>query len=75
MIKGCRQGQALGEGGRPNPYTRLHWDSLTWHESVVTKNAPMAMQVKMVARKTDNQEQIVTLRAHNFQRGTVDVAQ
>ncbi len=45
------------------------------HETLLAKNARMALQVKNVARMTDIQKQAVKLRADAIRRGEVGVAQ
>lgn len=69
--KGCRYDPALREGERACPYTTLYWDFLMRHETLLSKNARMALQVKNVARLTDAQKQAVTERADAIRRGEV----
>ncbi len=69
--KGCRYDPALREGERACPYTTLYWDFLMRHETLLSKNARMALQVKNVARLTDAQKQAVTQRADAIRRGEV----
>ena len=45
------------------------------HETLLAKNARMALQVKNVTRMTDSQKQAVTLRADAIRRGEIGVAQ
>jgi deoxyribodipyrimidine photolyase-related protein len=45
------------------------------HETLLAKNARMALQVKNVARMTDSQKQAVMIRADAIRRGEVGVAQ
>jgi len=73
--KGCRYDPALREGERACPYTTLYWDFLMRHETLLAKNARMALQVKNVARMTESQKQAVRLRAEAIRRGKVGVAQ
>jgi deoxyribodipyrimidine photolyase-related protein len=73
--KGCRYDPALREGERACPYTTLYWDFLMRHETLLAKNARMALQVKNVARMTDSQKQAVKIRADAIRRGEVGVAQ
>lgn len=73
--KGCRYDPALREGERACPYTTLYWDFLMRHETLLAKNARMALQVKNVARMTESQKQAVKLRAEAIRRGKVGVAQ
>ena len=65
----------MREGERACPYTTLYWDFLMRHETLLAKNARMALQVKNVARMTDIQKQAVKLRADAIRRGEVGVAQ
>lgn len=69
--KTCRYDPALREGDKACPYTTLYWDFLMRHETLLGKNARMALQVKNVARMTDAQKQAVTLRADAIRRGEV----
>jgi deoxyribodipyrimidine photolyase-related protein len=69
--KSCRYDPALREGERACPYTTLYWDFLMRHESLLAKNARMALQVKNVARMTESQKQAVTLRADSIRRGDI----
>ncbi len=72
--KGCRYDPSLREGERACPYTTLYWDFLMRHETLLAKNARMALQVKNVARMTDSQKEAVKLRADAIRRGEVGVA-
>ena len=69
--KGCRYDPGQREGARACPYTTLYWDFLMRHESLLAKNARMALQVKNVSRLTDPQRQAVMLRAEAIRRGEV----
>jgi deoxyribodipyrimidine photolyase-related protein len=69
--KGCAYDPALREGERACPFTTLYWDFLLRHESLLAKNARMALQVKNVARMTEAQKQAVTLRAEAIRCGKV----
>ena len=69
--KGCRYDPALREGERACPYTTLYWDFLMRHETLLAKNARMALQVKNVARMTESEKQAVLLRAEEIRRGDV----
>jgi deoxyribodipyrimidine photolyase-related protein len=69
--KGCRYDPALREGDNACPFTTLYWDFLMRHETLLAKNARMALQVKNVARMTDSQKQAVVLRADAIRRGEV----
>jgi deoxyribodipyrimidine photolyase-related protein len=73
--KGCRYDPALREGEHACPYTTLYWDFLMRHETLLAKNARMALQVKNLARMTDTQKQAVTIHADAIRRGAVGVTQ
>jgi deoxyribodipyrimidine photolyase-related protein len=49
----------------------LYWDFLLRHESLLAKNARMALQVKNVARMTEAQKQAVSFRAEAIRCGKV----
>jgi deoxyribodipyrimidine photolyase-related protein len=69
--KDCRYDPGLREGDRACPYTTLYWDFLMRHESSLAKNARMALQVKNVARLTEEQKQAVRDRAEAIRQGQV----
>ncbi|MFN5513020.1 MAG: cryptochrome/photolyase family protein, partial [Burkholderiales bacterium] len=69
--KGCRYDPGQREGERACPYTTLYWDFLMRHESLLAKNARMALQVKNVARLSDAQRQAVMMRAEAIRSGAV----
>ncbi len=46
-----------------------------WHETLIAKNARMALLLKNVLRMTDIQKQAMKLRADVIRRGDVGVAQ
>ena len=71
---GCRYNPALREGERACPYTTLYWDFLMRHETLLSKNARMALQVKNVARMSDGQRQALAQRADAIRRGEVGAA-
>jgi len=73
--KGCRYDPALREGERACPYTTLYWDFLMRHETLLARNARMALQVKNLVRMTESQKQAVTVRADAIRRGEVGVSQ
>lgn len=72
--KDCRYDPGLREGERACPYTTLYWDFLMRHEPLLAKNARMALQVKNVARLSDEQRQAVMQRAEAIRRGDVGAA-
>ena len=69
--KGCRYDPALRSGDKACPFTTLYWDFLMRHETLLAKHPRMALQVKNVARLTDEQKQAVTERAAAVRRGDV----
>jgi deoxyribodipyrimidine photolyase-related protein len=69
--KSCRYDPALREGDNACPYTTLYWDFLMRHETLLAKNARMALQVKNVARLSDVQRHAVVQRADAIRRGEV----
>jgi deoxyribodipyrimidine photolyase-related protein len=69
--KGCRYDPGQREGERACPYTTLYWDFLMRHESLLAKNARMALQVKNLARLSDAQRQAVMMRAEAIRSGAV----
>jgi deoxyribodipyrimidine photolyase-related protein len=68
---GCRYDPALREGERACPYTTLYWDFLMRHETLLSKNPRMALQVKNLARMTAPQRQGVQQRAAAIRGGEV----
>ena len=69
--KGCRYDPAQRSGDNACPFTTLYWDFLMRHETVLASNPRMALQVKNVARLTDEQKQAVSQRASSIRRGEV----
>ena len=69
--KSCRYDPGLREGERACPYTTLYWDFLMRHESLLAKNARMALQVKNLERLSDAQRQAVMMRAEAIRSGAV----
>ena len=69
--KGCRYDPAQRSGDNACPFTTLYWDFLMRHEPVLASNPRMALQVKNVARLTDEQKQAVSQRASAIRRGEV----
>jgi deoxyribodipyrimidine photolyase-related protein len=72
--KGCRYDPAQRSGDKACPYTTLYWDFLLRHETRLAKNPRMALQVKNLARLTDEQKQAVVARAGAIRRGEVGAA-
>jgi len=72
--KGCRYDPAQRSGNLACPFTTLYWDFLMRHESTLLRNPRMALQVKNVARLTEEQKLSVRERAAAIRRGDVGVA-
>ena len=72
--KGCRYDPAQRSGDSACPFTTLYWDFLMRHESMLSKNPRMALQVKNVARLTEAQKQAVRERAAAIRSGKIGVA-
>ena len=72
--KGCRYDPAQRSGDDACPFTTLYWEFLMRHETTLAGNNRMALQVKNVARLTDEQRQAVHERAAAIRRGEVGVA-
>jgi deoxyribodipyrimidine photolyase-related protein len=68
---GCRYDPAQRSGERACPFTTLYWDFLMRHEARLAQNPRMALQVKNVARLTDEQRQAVSTRAAAIRRGEI----
>jgi deoxyribodipyrimidine photolyase-related protein len=71
---GCRYDPAQRSGERACPFTTLYWDFLQRHEARLARNPRMALQVKNVARLTDEQKRAVSERAAAIRRGEVGAA-
>jgi deoxyribodipyrimidine photolyase-related protein len=70
---GCRYDPAQRAGDNACPFTTLYWDFLMRHEAMLKGNPRMALQVKNVARLSDEQRAAVTQRAGAIRRGEVGV--
>jgi deoxyribodipyrimidine photolyase-related protein len=71
LCKGCRYDPAKRIGENACPFTTLYWDFLLRHESMLSKNPRMALQVKNLARLTESDTQAVRARADAVRRGEV----
>jgi deoxyribodipyrimidine photolyase-related protein len=71
--KGCRYDPAQRRGDSACPFTTLYWDFLMRHETSLATNPRMALQVRNVARLTDEQKQAVRERATAIRSGEVGV--
>ncbi len=69
--KGCRYDPAQRSGDTACPFTTLYWDFLMRHETSLATNPRMALQVKNVARLSDEQKLAVSERAAAIRRGEV----
>jgi len=72
--KDCRYNPALRDGDQACPFTTLYWDFLMRHESLLSRNARMSLQVKNVARMSPDQRQAVTQRTQAILAGQVGAA-
>jgi deoxyribodipyrimidine photolyase-related protein len=72
--KGCRYDPAQRSGDSACPFTTLYWDFLMRHEAAMARNPRMTLQVKNVARMTDDQKQAVSDRAAAIRGGEVGAA-
>jgi deoxyribodipyrimidine photolyase-related protein len=72
--KGCRYDPAQRSGDSACPFTTLYWDFLLRHEAALAKNPRMALQVKNVARLSEEQKLAVSERAAAIRRGEIGVA-
>ncbi len=70
---GCRYDPAQRSGDSACPFTTLYWDFLMRHDTALSKNPRMALQVRNVARLTDAQRQAVHERAAAIRCGEVGV--
>ena len=71
--KTCRYDPAQRSGDDACPFTTLYWDFLMRHAAMLTRNPRMALQVKNVARLSDEQKLAVSARAESIRRGEVGV--
>jgi deoxyribodipyrimidine photolyase-related protein len=69
--QGCRYDPALRSGDQACPFTTLYWDFLLRHQSRLAQNPRMALQVKNLARLTEDHKRGVTERASAIRRGEV----
>ncbi|MFG6428455.1 cryptochrome/photolyase family protein [Roseateles sp. LYH14W] len=67
----CRYDPAQRTGHRACPFTTLYWDFLMRHEARLANNPRMVLQVKNVARLSDEQRQAVQERAAQIRCGHV----
>lgn len=69
--KGCRYNPAERTGDDACPFTTLYWDFLMRHEELLTKNQRTVLQVKNVARMSDEEKRAVHQRAEAIRDGKV----
>jgi deoxyribodipyrimidine photolyase-related protein len=61
--QGCRFNPAESTGPQACPFTTLYWDFLLRHETALRKNQRMTMQLKNLARLSDDNR--AAIRAHS----------
>ena len=61
--KGCRYKPALKTGEQACPFTTLYWDFLMRHEALLSRNQRMALQVKNLARLSDEERAAIRAQA------------
>ena len=69
--KGCRFDPAQATGDQACPYTTLYWDFLIRHEAVLAQNPRMVMQVKNLARLSDERRTAIAASAAAHALGAV----
>ncbi len=69
--QGCRYDPAQRAGERACPFTTLYWDFLMRHEALLASNPRMALQVKNLARLSDEQRRAVQERATAVRLGEI----
>jgi len=72
--KGCRFDPALSVGQGACPFTTLYWDFLLRHETVLTANPRMGMQLKNLARLSPDQRSAIVDKAAHHRATTVFMA-
>jgi deoxyribodipyrimidine photolyase-related protein len=72
--KGCRFDPALSVGEGACPFTTLYWDFLLRHETVLTANPRMGMQLKNLARLSPDQRSAIVAQATAHRHTTAAVA-
>ena len=65
---GCRYDPAQRVGEKACPFTTLYWDFLMRHENLLARNPRMALQVKNLARLSDEEKKAVRERAAAIRR-------
>jgi len=72
--KGCRFDPALSVGEAACPFTTLYWDFLLRHETMLTVNPRMGMQLKNLARLSPDQRGAIVAQATRHRQATAAVA-
>ncbi len=75
LCAGCRYRPAERSGERACPFTTLYWDFLLRHEARLAANPRMVMQVKNLARLSDDERARIRTQAaaHRAEVGDVDL--
>ena len=71
--KGCRYNPAQRSGDDACPFTTLYWNFLMRHETALSRNPRMALQLKNVARLSEMEKQAVNERAAAIRRGEIGI--
>jgi deoxyribodipyrimidine photolyase-related protein len=69
--QGCRYDPAQRSGDTACPFTTLYWDFLMRHEAALARHPRMALQVRNLARLTDEHKQAVKARPAAIRRGEI----
>ena len=72
--KGCRFDPALSVGESACPFTTLYWDFLLRHETTLTANPRMGMQLKNLARLSPDQRGAIVAQATRHREATAAAA-
>ncbi len=68
---GCRFNPAQRSGDTACPFTTLYWDFLARHQSTLSKNPRMALQVKNLARISAEDMNAIAARAADIRSGGI----
>ena len=69
---GCRFKPEQATGDAACPFTTLYWDFLDRHQAVLARNPRMALQVKNLARLSDDRRGEIAERAAAIRAGLLD---
>jgi deoxyribodipyrimidine photolyase-related protein len=72
--KSCRYDPAQRSGDSACPFTTLYWDFLLRHETTLTANPRMGMQLKNLARLSTDQRGAIVAQATRHREATAAVA-